>query len=408
MKKNKLTRRDFLKVASVTSAGLVLSACGVDVTKLPDPTATAIPSLTPFPTITNTPVPTVTPTPALPTLRDVGDKLNLLIGTSVDGAEEYRTPAYQKATTHFSLLVPSGSFLQLVQDDWGTGMAKGFRTAANQNHQAFYIMHAFWHQDVQESLKSASNDEILAYMKSRIEFLLGFVEKVDSEHLPTYINLINEPIWYWQGNSGWEQSPYYKVFGQKLLPEIYLMFAEMSEKENVKLGQDFYLVYNDYDIYRKGGKRDFAFDILSRAKSDIAKSLGIADSQVPLEIGLQYRFNPTLDTKTHLYDDLGFFPIPTDDETYDNLQKFSEVANIHITEFEVRGNGSEIQKQRIEIYNRLSMVAKNFKAVKSIAYFGTFRNQPNSPQNFSYNGLFDKSYQPTADYYSLLDSISKQ
>lgn len=56
MNKNKLTRRDFLKMAGVTSAGLALSACGVDVTKLPDPTVTA--SITPFPTATQTPIPT--------------------------------------------------------------------------------------------------------------------------------------------------------------------------------------------------------------------------------------------------------------------------------------------------------------------------------------------------------------
>lgn len=56
MNKNKLTRRDFLKMAGVTSAGLALSACGIDVTKLPDPTVTA--SITPSPTSTQTPFPT--------------------------------------------------------------------------------------------------------------------------------------------------------------------------------------------------------------------------------------------------------------------------------------------------------------------------------------------------------------
>jgi hypothetical protein len=366
----KLSRRDLLKLAGLTSAGLALSACSLDVSKLSALTATPSleplltisdtpmpmpipsPTLTPLPTISNTPMATVTPTPSLPTLRDVGDRLNLLIGTSVDGAEEYSKPTYKKAVMNFSFIVPTGSFMQNTLDNWGKGMANDFRIQANQNHQALYITHAFWHQDVQESLKSASKDEILSYMKSRIAFLLGFVNKVDSEYMPTYINLINEPIWYWQGNRGWEQSPYYKVLGQKLLSEIYLMFVEMAEKAGVRVGQDFYLVYNDYDIYRAGGKRDFAFDILAKAKSDIAKSLGVASSQIPIEVGIQYRFNPTLDTKAHLSDDLGFYPVPSDDETFDNLQKFSDVGKIHITEFEVRGTGAEIQKQRIEIYNR--------------------------------------------------------
>jgi len=65
MSKNKLTRRDFLKVAGVASAGLALSACGVDVTKLSNPisTVTIMPSLTPTQTIT--PTPTNIPIPTL-------------------------------------------------------------------------------------------------------------------------------------------------------------------------------------------------------------------------------------------------------------------------------------------------------------------------------------------------------
>jgi hypothetical protein len=53
----KLSRRDFLKLAGVTSAGLALSACGITATELPTatfvlPTETAIPTLTPVPTST--------------------------------------------------------------------------------------------------------------------------------------------------------------------------------------------------------------------------------------------------------------------------------------------------------------------------------------------------------------------
>ena len=57
MNKN-LSRRDFLKLAGVTSAGLALSACGVKATEFP--TATTIP-----PTGTPLPAPTLTPTPTL-------------------------------------------------------------------------------------------------------------------------------------------------------------------------------------------------------------------------------------------------------------------------------------------------------------------------------------------------------
>ena len=61
----KLSRRDFLKLAGITSAGLALSACGVKATELP--TATLIPPTnTPLPTETLIPTPTLTSTPTLP------------------------------------------------------------------------------------------------------------------------------------------------------------------------------------------------------------------------------------------------------------------------------------------------------------------------------------------------------
>jgi len=68
MKKNNLTRRDFLKVAGVASAGLALSACGVKVTELP----TTLPTGTLIPTATLIPQQTFTPTPeTLVTLKDL-------------------------------------------------------------------------------------------------------------------------------------------------------------------------------------------------------------------------------------------------------------------------------------------------------------------------------------------------
>lgn len=57
MCKNKITRRDFLKLAGATSAGLALSACGVQATELPTSTVT----ITPTPRATLPPSPTPRP-----------------------------------------------------------------------------------------------------------------------------------------------------------------------------------------------------------------------------------------------------------------------------------------------------------------------------------------------------------
>jgi len=75
MNKN-LSRRDFLKLAGVTSVGLALSACGVKASELP--TATSLPSTsTPFPTSTSTPSPIPTPT-----VEDL--KINGIVQKAID------------------------------------------------------------------------------------------------------------------------------------------------------------------------------------------------------------------------------------------------------------------------------------------------------------------------------------
>lgn len=98
MSKNGLSRRDFLKLAGATSAGLTLSACGMKATELPVPTSTytAIPSLTSTLTTTNTPTPTPTRTPTSvpaptttplpPTLRNLADEFGFKIGAFFGGS----------------------------------------------------------------------------------------------------------------------------------------------------------------------------------------------------------------------------------------------------------------------------------------------------------------------------------
>jgi hypothetical protein len=61
---NNLSRRDFLKLAGATSAGLALSACGLKATELPTATF-VLPTTTPTPTLTPRPTNTSTPTPAV-------------------------------------------------------------------------------------------------------------------------------------------------------------------------------------------------------------------------------------------------------------------------------------------------------------------------------------------------------
>jgi endo-1,4-beta-xylanase len=96
MSKNKLTRRDFLKLAGSTSASLMLSACGVKATNLPAsptaitvatpliPTQTAFPTNTPIPTLAGIPISVPDPSFTNPELFDL-QKSNAPIPQFVNG-----------------------------------------------------------------------------------------------------------------------------------------------------------------------------------------------------------------------------------------------------------------------------------------------------------------------------------
>lgn len=119
----KLSRRDFLKLAGVTSAGLALSACGVKATELPTATF-APPTSTLLPTKTITPMPTATPTPrfaktgwnvGLPYgIPDVPIVANIKdFGAKGDGISD-DSSAFMKAIrskNSGAILIPAGTYL---------------------------------------------------------------------------------------------------------------------------------------------------------------------------------------------------------------------------------------------------------------------------------------------------------
>ena len=408
----RLSRRDFLKLAGVTSAGLALSACGVNATELPtitplSPTSTLSPTKTPIPTVT------ATSTPLVPTLRTVGEKLGIVFSTTVDGAEEYRRPEYQKAAgLYFSSIFPSGSFMQSTFNQWGLDLAKHFRNLADQYNQILYVHMIFWHQDVDENLKSASKDEVVKFMENRVRTILKFVNKADGNHKPTYINFFNEALRYWRGAKGldiWENSPYFRAYGDQLITQSYLMVYRIAQENGLVAGKDFRLIYNDYDIFRLGGKANVVFNALSKAKTDIAKELGISESEVQLDVGMQYH----LDVNTPVDNTIGYFKVPTDDEMLECMQKFSEIGRIHVTEFDVMNTQS--QSEYTEILNRVTQTAIKSNLCDSINYWYGLRvfetdydrkTRESGRENFYHPiGLFDRNYNPTDVYDSLLQGL---
>jgi len=212
MNKNKLTRRDFLKMAGVTSAGLALSACGVDVTKLPNPTTTA--SITPFPTGT----PTLTPTPTPPTIADLARKIGIDIGIEANYLGLFSPnktaikfsdapEGYVKALLNFSLLT-NGYEGDPAWTDYKPDVAftffHDFSLFCQENNIHLDLNHMFYglgHFDEGspvEYLVNASKDEIETWMKNRVKkfFEIPYFSQLNFVNEVFYgNNLTNEVDW---------------------------------------------------------------------------------------------------------------------------------------------------------------------------------------------------------------------
>jgi hypothetical protein len=191
--KNNLSRRDFLKLAGLTSAGLAFSACGIKTTELPLPTSTVTPipfTVTPLPTITQTPQPTLTNTAKPPeTIRDFADILGVKIAVMLN-SDKLGNPEYAKSAANIGnqIMVTDDLFFrnifsqfdfhkvldnwpdardqlengkipfenEILWDPWGRGQAGGLFEIARQHKMEVVVDNLLWSSDVPDSLLSAS------------------------------------------------------------------------------------------------------------------------------------------------------------------------------------------------------------------------------------------------------------
>ena len=264
MCKNKLTRRDFLKMAGVTSAGLALSACGVNATKIPDLTAT--PSLTPLPTSTNTP--TLTPTPKPPTMGELGRRLGFDVGIALRMVDDFNNPDYQNFILNFSMLTDGWAsnpdHTDNTKNEWGNkeftmdywNMLSAFCKAHN---MSLDLNHLYWDGYFQESspvyyLNTASKEEIDTWYQNRVKmfFEIPFF---------TSANFVNEVIPNNPTNLdyGWgtDFNPLYNIYGKNYPYESYKVAWNEAIKTGREVGKDIHLIYNTGSFRNKISWRRF-------------------------------------------------------------------------------------------------------------------------------------------------------
>jgi endo-1,4-beta-xylanase len=398
----KLSRRDFLKMAGVTSVGLALSACGVNVTELP--TITSLPTSTIVPTLTSTPTPSIAPsptqTPLPPTLRNLANCLGIKIGAQIiwEGIVDTRiNETYQKiASNEFNQLIIAGDFdwllpgksFRLDRNSYYFDKADILVDFALQKGMSIQAYHLIWgaYPFIPEWLTKGnySQDELRIIILENIETVMGrYKDKITSW------SVVNEPYPYGYGGDFW--------YDQLGLEYIDLAF-ETARKADPN--STLFLNDNSNEVIT-GQRSSFDYETVERLRK---KTVNINGKEYPLidGIGMQMHLD-------------GAKP-PSKENVIANLKRYGELGlHVIVTEFDVdltnvHGTRAEKFEIQAQIYSDMLEACLESGVCNSFNLFGfsdniswyEFTGKPDA------NALpFDDNFQPKPAYYALRDTLLK-
>ncbi|HEY9152782.1 MAG TPA: endo-1,4-beta-xylanase, partial [Anaerolineales bacterium] len=287
--RRQFSRREFIKLAGITSAGLALSACGVKATEIPTQTATTLPS----PTSTNTPLPTATVTPKPPeTLREYADALGIELGgaTAIGYFQDWQ-PEHSKMKPFFlenfnlfqegwsglwtnsgnQPLRPSKTEFDFSQLDLFSQFTQG-----NKLHSS--IFHLVWGSKANSpewlAKGNFTQNELLGILENHISTVVGRYKGKFQEY--SVVNEILGTPWE-NGNAFW-----YDHLDKNLdWVKKCFQWANRADPNAVLLLNDFGIEFPGYYIYDKG-RDDFDFNLIRDMR----------DSGTPIHgVGFQMHLN---------------------------------------------------------------------------------------------------------------------
>jgi hypothetical protein len=337
-------------------------------------------------------------------LRDLADAIGIKIGTSVDGSEDWENPKYRSAATdNFNILAPAGSYLVSVLNQWGPRMATDFAKLAADNDMTICLGALAWHGGYPSELKNATDEQVKQFLQQRIRQILGFVRKGHKAH----VDVVAEATWCIRetGVCGWEESPYYRVFGDNLISEVYVMAYKIAQEMGLAIGPngDIEFLYCNYGTEMPGNKADFDYQQLLKAKGQIAKALGMDENNVQLSVSMQGHFQAKRDPERP-------FRFGVDELTLEGLKQtirlFRNIGPVLINEVEIHGDPVRDNATK-ERAIQLIMQAAIEGGASEVIFYETLRfNQPTYDSGIL-NGLIDQNYDVTDFYREVFQLLSK-
>jgi endo-1,4-beta-xylanase len=391
----KLSRRDFLKVAGVTSAGLALSACGVKATEIPTLTPTLTSTI--LPTLTSTPFPTATSTPKpLTSLRDYADALGIKMGTFIDpGANFWENPDWLSvAAREFNLGVNSIFWHILLpsqgQFDFGLPDAQvGFAVNNKMEVRGEALINPGFLPDWLKKGSFTQEQLISLFQQVIIKVVARYIGKIK-----TWV-VVNEAGFIYQG---WD-------FFEKNIGKDYVDIAFQIARSADPSAK---LIYNDYG-------NESINDVKFQQTKQIANSL--SKQSLIDGIGLQMHIEPVAGDPTKFISrSVNSQQIVSIDDLIQGMKQYE--LPIYITELDVdlrniKGSDSERFALQASLYGNLMDAIVKSGVCQHISFWG-FGDKYSWLEQAQFNGsplaeptLFDDELKPKPAYFAVLDVMKK-
>lgn len=197
---------------------------------------------------------------------------------------------------------------------------------------------------------------------------------------------------------GWEDSPYYRAFGDRWLIEAYVSTYNTVLQSGKVPGKDIKLFYSDYNFELPGNKSNHVYDEMQRLRVEVAKQLNLNPSDLPLVIDMQMHINfePNVPPGEFNGNKL------TEEKLLQNLAKFANVGEVFIGEMTIKGGTPEQKQEALLTVIRAAVKSKN---VDSIVFWDLLRNGGYWEGGKLLFNVDDNSYSRTKSYFELLKTI---
>jgi endo-1,4-beta-xylanase len=412
----KISRRDFLKLAGVTSAGLALSACGVKA--IESPTATFLPPTeTIIPTITSVPTSTLMPTPKPPeTLREYADALGIEIGGS-------QTIGYFQ-NWHVESTKMKPFFLEnfnLFGNAWDCLWENPYAHLSSSKTTFDFEQMDLYVDFLQKNKLKGQVLLIWGYKRHLPEWLLkgNFKEpelmEILENHISTLVgrykgkiqeySVVNEIL----GNPWEKGNAFWYDHLDKNLDWVKKCFqwANQADPNATLLLNDFGIEFPGFYLYEKG-RDDFDFNLIRDIK----------DSGIPIH-GVAFQMH--LNAFKNFYPETNISSLM--DGLYKNIEKYQNLGvDVYVTEFDLVLAGlnqltiDEKYDLQAKVYGSvldtcLSAGVKSFTLFNLIDRLSWLDEQ--GGENPPYSGkdadpcAWDDNYQPKPAYYAMMDVMKK-